>query len=232
MCHGIWVAHYSQAVTVWPVIVHSLPVLLLAAVSPVLFLNASRALTAHGRRGGVLFAIGSALVLALLGVLAMGLMGAAASQAVERELASRAVDAALGALLIVYAGWMLRERRAGETSRRVDEATERSSPSRVHSDFFAGMLGMATNFTTLPLFMSAAQRLGTATGGWLVKVPALALAVLIVALPSWLPIVISILLPRSKGITPARERRIKRATGDISIAACLIGGLVILIRLV
>ncbi len=74
------VGFYDSPVTVEAFLVHSLPLVLIAAVSPVLFLNASRVVEAAGISAGLYFAGGAVLCLVGLGLPTMGLMGAATSQ--------------------------------------------------------------------------------------------------------------------------------------------------------
>ena len=91
---------YDSPVTVATFLAHSLPLVLIAAVSPVLFLNASRVVQAAGISAGLCFAGGAVLCLIALGILTMGLMGAATSQRIAADLASRGVDLALALVLI------------------------------------------------------------------------------------------------------------------------------------
>ena len=70
--------------TVAAFLAHSLPLVLIAAVSPVLFLNASRVVEAAGISAGLWFAGGAVLCLVALGIPTMGLMGPATSQLVAR----------------------------------------------------------------------------------------------------------------------------------------------------
>jgi len=91
---------YDSSVTVATFLAHSLPLVLIAAVSPVLFLNASRVVEAAGISAGLCFGGGAVLCLVALGVPTMGLMGAATSQRIAAELASRGVDLALALVLI------------------------------------------------------------------------------------------------------------------------------------
>ena len=93
--------------TVATFLAHSLPLVLIAAVSPVLFLNASRVVQAAGIAAGLCFGGGAVLCLVALGIPTMGLMGAATSQQVAADLASRRVDLALALVLIAYGVWQV-----------------------------------------------------------------------------------------------------------------------------
>jgi hypothetical protein len=219
---------YDSPVTVEAFLVHSLPLVLIAAVSPVLFLNASRVVEAAGISAGLYFAGGAVLCLVGLGIPTMGLMGAATSQRVAADLASRGVDLALALVLIAYGAWqVVRSRRnrtgAGATSGTKDDAL----PTGGHALFAAGLLGMITNFTSLPLYLSVAQRIGTVTAPWWTRALLLILVIVVVATPVWFPVGLRAVAPKHSGIRPETRRRIQTATQRISIGACFLGGAVI-----
>src|SRR5215216_7415004 len=107
---------YDSPVSVATFLAHSLPLVLLAALSPVLFLNASRVVEAAGISGGLCFAGGAVLCLVALGIPTMGLMGAATSQLIAADLASRGVDLALALMLIAYGAWQVVRSRQDRTA--------------------------------------------------------------------------------------------------------------------
>jgi Flp pilus assembly protein protease CpaA len=128
---------YDSPVTVAAFLAHSLPLVLIAAVSPVLFLNASRVVEAAGISAGFSFACGAVLCLVALGIPTMGLMGAATSRLVAVGLASRGVDLALALVLITYGAGkspgateigLLRVHRVGTKMRRCPRAAVLCSP--------------------------------------------------------------------------------------------------------
>jgi hypothetical protein len=220
---------YDSSVTVATFLAHSLPLVLIAAVSPVLFLNASRVVEAAGISAGLFFGGGAVLCLVALGVPTMGLMGAATSQRVAAELTSRGVDLALALVLIAYGAWqVVRSRRdrtaAGASSGNKDVAL----PTGGRALFAAGLLGMLTNFTTLPLYLSVAQRIGTVATPWWARALLLVLVVVVVAAPVWLPVVLRAVAPGHSRIGPETRRRIQTATQRISIGACFLGGALII----
>jgi Sap, sulfolipid-1-addressing protein len=221
------VRFYDSPVTVEAFLVHSLPLVLIAAVSPVLFLNASRVVEAAGISAGLYFAGGAVLCLVGLGIPTMGLMGAATSQRVAADLASRRVDLALALVLIAYGAWqVVRSRRntTGATSGTKDDAL----PTGGHALLAAGLLGMLTNFTTLPLYLSVAQRIGTVAAPWWARALLLVMVVVVVATPVWLPVALRGVAPEHSGLRPETRRRIQTATRRISIGACFLGGAVII----
>jgi Sap, sulfolipid-1-addressing protein len=227
---------YDFPVTVADFLAHSLPLVLIAAVSPVLFLNASRVVEAAGISAGLYFAGGAVLCLVALGIPTMGLMGAATSQVVAADLASRGVDLTLALVLIAYGAWQVARSRRARTATGASGTT--TGASRTHKDdalptggralFAAGLLGMLTNFTTLPLYLSVAQRTGTVAAPWWGRALLLAVVVVVVAAPVWLPIGLRAVAPGHAQIRPEVRRRIQTATQRISIGACFVGGALII----
>ena len=213
--------------TVAAFLAHSLPLVLIAAVSPVLFLNASRVVGAAGIVAGLFFAGGAVTCLVALGIPTMGLIGVATSRQVAADLASRGVDLALAVVLIAYGVWqVVRSRRgtAGASAGTKDDAL----PTGGHALFAAGLLGMLTNFTSLPLYLSVAQRIGTVATPWWARALLLVLVIVVVAVPVWLPVGLRAVAPEHSGLRPETRRKIQTATQRISIGACFLGGAVII----
>jgi hypothetical protein len=220
---------YDSPVTVAAFLAHSLPLVLIAAVSPVLFLNASRVVEAAGIAAGLCFAGGAVLCLVALGIPTMGLMGAATSQLLAADLASRGVDLTLALVLIAYGAWQVARSRRNRTVTRASRGSkDEALPTGGGALFAAGLLGMLTNFTSLPLYLSVAQRTGTVAAPWWAKGLVLVLVVVIVATPAWLPAGLRAVAPEHAGIRPETRLRIQTATQRISIGACFVGGAVII----
>lgn len=72
---------------------------LVAAISPVMILNANAAVHGQKQNHGWAFVSGAGLVLGAIGVTSFGLLGSAATDFASRQLASRTVDRVLGVLL-------------------------------------------------------------------------------------------------------------------------------------
>jgi hypothetical protein len=87
---------------------------------------------------------------------------------------------------------------------------------------------MLTNFTTLPLYLSVAQRIGSVAARWWARAVLLVLVVVVVAAPVWLPVGLRAVAPERSGIRPETRRRIQTATQRISIGACFVGGALII----
>jgi len=216
-------------VTLATFLAHSLPLVLIAAVSPVLFLNASRVVEAAGIPAGLFFAGGAVLCLVALGIPTMGLMGAATSQRLAADLASRGVDLTLALVLIAYGAWQVARSRRDRTAAGASRETKDDAlPTGGRALFAAGLLGMLTNFTSLPLYLSVAQRIGTVAAPWWARPLLLVLVIVVVATPVWLPVGLRAVAPAHSGLRPETRRRIQTATQRISIAACFLGGAVII----
>jgi threonine/homoserine/homoserine lactone efflux protein len=216
-------------VTVAAFLAHSLPLVLIAAVSPVLFLNASRVVEAAGIWAGLCFAGGAVLCLVALGIPTMGLMGAATSRLVAAELASRGVDLTLALVLITYGVWQVARSRRNRTAKGASPTNkDEALPTGGRALFAAGLLGMVTNFTTLPLYLSVAQRIGTVAVPWWGRALLLVLVIVVVATPAWLPVGLRAVAPAHSRIRAETRRRIQTATQRISIGACFVGGALII----
>jgi hypothetical protein len=87
---------------------------------------------------------------------------------------------------------------------------------------------MLTNFTSLPLYLSVAQRIGTVATPWWARGLLLVLVVVVVAAPVWLPVGLRAVAPEHSRLGPETRRRIQTATQRISIGACFLGGAVII----
>jgi len=219
---------YDSPVTLAAFLAHSVPLVLIAAVSPVLFLNASRVVEAAGISAGLCFGGGAVLCLVALGVPTMGIMGAATSQLVSTGLASRTVDLTLALVLIIYGAWqVVRSRRDRTTTDASRDNKDEALPTSLRALLAAGLLGMLTNFTSLPLYLSVTQRIGTVAVPWWARILLLVSVIVVVATPVWLPVGLRAVAPEHSGIKPEMRHRIQTATQRISIAACFVGGALI-----
>ncbi|MBD4632436.1 hypothetical protein GUG51_17635, partial [Xanthomonas citri pv. citri] len=135
---------------------------------------------------GWAFVSGAGLVLGAIGVTSFGLLGSAATDFASRQLASRTVDRVLGVLLFLFGCYLARTKWV---SHRVQKSrVKKTSGPRsagAHGMFTWGALGMATNFTTIPLFISSSQRIGTADLPLVVRILTLIISWWIVLIPAW-----------------------------------------------
>ena len=149
---------------------------LVAAVSPVMILNANAAVHGQKQNHGWAFVSGAGLVLGAVGVTSFGLLGNAATGFASRQLASHAVDRVLGVLLFLfgcYLGWKKWGSHRVQKFRGKKISGPRSAGA--HGMFTWGALGMATNFTTIPLFISSSQRIGNADLPLIIRILTLSL---------------------------------------------------------
>ncbi len=204
-----------------------IPLSLLAAISPVVFLNASTVVTHAGLRGGWRFLAGNVAVLVVLGTVGMGLLGATVAQQAEREFASRRIDVLLGVLLVVLAVSMVRgpdRDRHGSTSPEKPSAHPAGAePGLPRSLIGWGALGMATNLTTVPLYLAMAQRIGAADLPAGEGIALLATVTVAVLAPAWTPMAVRAVAPRRSRLSPQLRDRIAGWTTRGSVIACLAG---------
>ena len=199
-----------------------LPLSLLAAASPVIFLNSATFVLRGQRSSAIGYLTGNASVLLPIGGAAAGLLGATIATQLNRDIASRAVDAALGAVLLGYGVWLIT--RVGHPAPAGSGSTRGSVPF--------GVLAMATNFTTLPLYISASQHIGAARPSLLLAALLIAVVTAITLIPAWLPLALARVAP---GLltrftrTPSTDRPRRWTVGAIiPIAACVLGGALLL----
>ena len=199
------------------------PITVLAAISPVIFLNASTVATNNGFGGGLRFALGNLVVLAALGTASMGLLGASAAGLAARELASRDVDLVLAVLLLAYGAYLANKARSAPHPSVAAELPA-GDPVPTRGQFPFGVLSMATNFTTLPLYVSVAERLGAAGQPIVARVALLVAVTGVVLTPAWLPLALLRLSPDLVRVSPHRRAWVAAGTQIATIVACLIGG--------
>lgn len=173
-----------------------LPLALGAAVSPTV-LTMSVLLLCSKRRPiarGAVFTLGVLTVLVALTVLGLTVLDRFANHhpsATERAV-SDGVDLALGIVLLALA---LR------TALRSHDPTRHEAPKQPHdhgglgSAFVLGLVMMATNVTTIVLYIPMMKDIGRAPVSDADQAFAVVLVLLIVSLPAWLPLLLRIVAP-------------------------------------
>ena len=97
-----------------------------------------------------------------------------------------------------------------------------------------GMVSMATNFTTLPLYLSATQHIGAARPPLWVVALLLLLVTVVTLIPAWLPILLAAApdllgrLARRSGST-SRPHRVSAGV-LVPVIACLVGGVYLVVH--
>ena len=162
------------------------PLGLAGAVSPVLLTEQTVLLAGPGgRRAGVRFTAGAALVLLMI-VSALMLFGRAISLPTEPDL-DATLDLVLGLLLLVLAA-VIHARGRGAAKR--PDGSRRALPA-----FAFGALSMATNFTTLALMLPAAKEISTADVDIAGRVVLVLVLVVLATTPAWLPLALTLVAP-------------------------------------
>lgn len=110
---------------------------LVAAVSPVMILNANAAVHGQKQNHGWAFVSGAGLVLGAIGVTSFGLLGSAATDFASRQLASRTVDRVLGVLLFLFGCYLTR-------TKWVSHRVQKSRVKKTSGPRSAGAHGMFT----------------------------------------------------------------------------------------
>lgn len=193
------------------------PLVLLGAISPIMFLNGSAVATSGGLREAVRFLAGGAVVLVLLGAPSVGFLGAAAAGLAVDQRPSRAVDAVLALVMLGFGLALLRGHR------RAALAPEETPVLTGRGTFGWGVFGMATNFTTLPLFVAACQRVGASGQPFVVQVLVLAGVIVVTLAPMLLPMALLRWAPQRLSFGPGARATVGRWTRRASITACFVG---------
>lgn len=211
-----------------------LPLTLLAMISPVMFLNSSTVAANRGPADRWRFVAGNGVVLVVLGVLAMGLLGAALEQAAE-ELFSRRVEVVLGVLMMFVSGTLLRgllpdraRRPAGD--REPVSVPVVAEPNLPRSLVGWGALSMITNLTTVPLYLAMAQRIGASPLPLVVRIGLLAVVTVLVLAPAWGPVIAAGRVPAQRRLSERTLRRVSWWMRVGSFVASLAGALLLLWR--
>ncbi|EGE89891.1 hypothetical protein HMPREF9568_02358 [Cutibacterium acnes HL013PA2] len=110
---------------------------LVAAISPVMILNANAAVHGQKQNHGWAFVSGAGLVLGAIGVTSFGLLGSAATDFASRQLASRTVDRVLGVLLFLFGCYLAR-------TKWVSHRVQKSRVKKTSGPRSAGAHGMFT----------------------------------------------------------------------------------------
>lgn len=110
---------------------------LVAAISPVMILNANAAVYGQKQNHGWAFVSGAGLVLGAIGVTSFGLLGSAATDFASRQLASRTVDRVLGVLLFLFGCYLAR-------TKWVSHRVQKSRVKKTSGPRSAGAHGMFT----------------------------------------------------------------------------------------
>lgn len=197
------------------------PLGLSAAVSPVMLSEQVVLLgSPRGRRAATLYALGTALVLAVV-VLAAAVLGRSVRLPSAPHLDATA-DLLLGSALLVVA-MALRRRRSRPAAPRPPRG-----PLSPPMALGFGVVSMATNVTTLALVLVAVKDV-TATGRPAVEqAAAMALLVVLGTAPAWLPVLLAALPGRSAQALGAVSDAVSRHGKALAVLVLLaVGGFLV-----
>jgi threonine/homoserine/homoserine lactone efflux protein len=167
------------------------PLGLAASVSPVMLTEQTVLIAGpEGRRSGLMFAAGTATVLAVL-VGSVVLVGQSLSLPRAPHL-NASLDLCLGGLLLVLAV-LLRRRRTRERDSERRTHGRMSAPAA----FAFGIFSMATNVTTLALVVPAAKEAASRHLALWEGLLAAALLVVLASAPAWGPVALEAAAPRT-----------------------------------
>ncbi|MFZ9668422.1 MAG: GAP family protein [Solirubrobacterales bacterium] len=184
-----------------------LPFALAGAISPMVLTEQTVLLTtAGGRRTASIYAAGAVLVLTVY--ISLLLLFGNLISFPAHESFSASVDLGLGIALLLFASF-LRHRGKVKAARRVEKKEKQDARMAVGpaQAFGFGVLGMATNVTTLAALIPAAKIISERENGLIDNAVLGLIVVVIAAIPAWIPIVLTL-------IAPGPADRFLKALGD------------------
>lgn len=165
-----------------------LPLSLVSALSPMMFLQSSALALRRGVGASLKYGAGQGTILAAIAPVGLGIMGNIAATWAERELASKQVNVVLGLLLFCFAAWVV-SRSIVHRRRHGDEKSQLSLPD--HGAYVFGLLNGASDYTGIVVFAAISQRTGAAGISLAAKLLVIILSALIILIPAWLPVLLS-----------------------------------------
>jgi threonine/homoserine/homoserine lactone efflux protein len=199
------------------------PLGLSAAVSPVMLSEQVVVLgSPRGRRAAALYALGTAVVLALV-VLASAVLGRSIRLPSAPHLDATG-DLVLGAALLVMALALRRHRSRPATPRPP------RGPMSPPVAFGFGMVSMATNATTLALVLVAVKDVTASGRPDVEQAAALALLVVLGTAPAWFPVLLAALPGRSAQALGALSDAVSRHAKGLAVLILLVVGGFLVVR--
>ena len=217
-------------------LVRTLPLAAAAAVSPVLLITAVMLLARpdRPRLATLAFAAGNVTVLVALAVLVVAVLPTGHGDHGSTT-AGDAVDLVLGVLLLTFgAGELVRwaRRRFGDGPPPPDPAPDPSD----HGGGLAGLVAlgivlMATNASTVALYLSILKDVAESTASAAVRTLDLTVVVVVVMAPVLVPLAVATLWPAGAARALGRVREVVVARRDIIVGVLFVGfGLYLTVR--
>lgn len=214
----------------WPTLVGLLawvlPLSLVSALSPMMFLQSSALMVQRGADAALKYCLGQGTILAVIAPIGIGVMGNIAETWVEREIASKRVSAVLGLLLFAFAAWVIG--RSGVRRRKRPPGTSAFTfPDR--GPYLFGLLNGASDYAGIIVFGAIAQRTGAAEIAWYAKIVVVLSSAVIILIPAWLPVLLA---------RVGRNDRLVTRVGPIlsriallgTIVSSLVGGTILIVH--
>ena len=208
-----------------------LPLGIGAAISPIptticiMLLSARKPL-----RNATAFLIGYSTVLVAIGIFALTIVGGGGSEHTKQSSAIKdTIDAMLGVLLLVLTlrMWL----RAPDPSAPPSKWINAIGSTGIGRALLFGMIMMATNFSSLPLYISGLKEIVTANIGIAGSILVLVLFILLVEVELLVPIVGYALAPRRAGAALSATRQwLEKNNRVISIFIFVIFGVLLLVK--
>ena len=208
-----------------------LPLGIGAAISPIPTTICIMLLSARKPLGkATAFLIGYSAVLVAIGIFALTIFGGGVSEHNERSSTIKdTIDAMLGVLLLVLAlkMWL----RAPDPSAPPSKWMDAIGSMGTGKALLFGMIMIATNFSSLPLYISGLKEIVTANIGTAGSILVLVLFILLVEVELLVPIVAYALAPRRASATLSATREwLEKNNRVISIFIFVIFGVLLLVK--
>lgn len=206
-----------------------LPLGLGSAVSPTLFAVVLVILSSRSfpKIRGLAYAAGitiTTLVIGIAGYFLTGLMVSPASNGSSS--ASAYIDLTLGILLLLLAGKNLVKKKDKKKKRKSSILTDQSAKPELGRFFILGVIMMATNLTSIPLYLDAIKEVVASSFNLVDKTPLLLFLVLMILVPVIIPLFLYFLSPKfAERILQPINKDISKYSNYIAVAIFLIFGI-------
>ena len=211
----------------WPTLVGLLawvlPLSLVSALSPMMFLQSSALMVQRGAGAALKYCLGQGTILAINAPIALGVI---AQTWVEREIASKRVSAVLGLLLFAFAAWVIGRSGVRRRERRL-ETPAFTFPDR--GPYLFGLLNGASDYAGIIVFGAIAQRTGAAEIAWYAKIVVVLSSAVIILIPAWLPVLLA-RVGRNDRLVTRGGPILSRIALLGTIVSSLVGGTILIVH--
>lgn len=202
-----------------------LPLVLIAPISPALFVQSSTIVMEQGPKAIGQFLAGNIVVLLVLGPASIGLLGVSVTDWADRELRSDRVGIVLALLLVAYGTYVLVNMIRHRHGFVAKLGPRHALPD--HGLFAYGALNAATDFTGLPIYIAINQQIGIAQVDFNVKTLLFVVASAFFLMPIWLPWALYRRMSNFKGVVDKISRQLSAITQWSTLIGCFGGALIL-----